>query len=125
LEMGFDSLFLSQLGRAIEMDFGVSVTYRELTDEFNTFDKLAAHLEANAPRGTTHAAGARADAAPAYATAIARADSAPPASDALGQVLARLAVLERKLDQLNPSGAPARDVALPMSEAQHEIWLAC
>lgn len=125
LEMGFDSLFLSQLGRALEIDFDVPVTYRQLTDELNTFDKLSAHVEAHAARGTAGTSEAGHGSAPKQTAAITPAASAPVTSDALDQVLARLAMLERRLDRLNESVTPKRDIILPMSEAQREIWLAC
>jgi amino acid adenylation domain-containing protein len=130
LEMGFDSLFLSQFARSIEIDFGISVTYRELTDELNTFDKLSAHVEANAVRGVAPAAAATAPPTSAHAAAGVAAAALPPAAPpaaGLAEVLARLVELERKIDRLGDSRSrpPATERSLPMTEAQREIWLAC
>jgi amino acid adenylation domain-containing protein len=129
LEQGFDSLFLSQFARSIEIDFGITVTFRQLTDELNTFDKLSAHVEGNAVRGIDVAVAAAprsAPAAAAAATAVAAgATSGVLASAALEQILSRLAMLERKIDRLSAARAPVADRSLPMTEAQREIWLAC
>jgi len=48
LELGFDSLLLTQVGKEIRDTFGVTVTLRELIDGFQSLNDLIAHLEANA-----------------------------------------------------------------------------
>ncbi|MEM6386095.1 MAG: amino acid adenylation domain-containing protein [Pseudomonadota bacterium] len=47
LELGFDSLLLTQATREISDRFGVTVTLRELIDGLPNIDTLAAHIEAN------------------------------------------------------------------------------
>jgi len=47
LELGFDSLLLTQATREISDRFGVAVTLRELIDGFSTLDELSKHIEAN------------------------------------------------------------------------------
>jgi len=49
LDLGFDSLFLSQLIISIQKRFRVRVTLTELFDDFSTLGALAAHLDAKAP----------------------------------------------------------------------------
>lgn len=44
-EMGFESLFLTQLSLAIEQKTGVRVAFRDLLEEFSSLDALAAHIE--------------------------------------------------------------------------------
>jgi len=44
-ELGFDSLFLTQVSLAIEKQLGVCVAFRELLEEFPTVDALAAHID--------------------------------------------------------------------------------
>src|SRR5207237_3671695 len=44
VELGFDSLFLTQAAQAVQNQFGVGVTFRQLLEEFPTLEKLAAHL---------------------------------------------------------------------------------
>ena len=48
LELGFDSLLLTQVGKEIRDTFGVTVSLRQLIDEFETINDLIAHLEAKA-----------------------------------------------------------------------------
>ena len=50
LELGLDSLFLTQLTQAIRGAYGVKLTFRQIMGEYSTFDALAAHLEAVAPK---------------------------------------------------------------------------
>ena len=50
LELGLDSLFLTQLTQAIRAAYGVKLTFRQIMGEYSTFDALAAHLEAVAPK---------------------------------------------------------------------------
>ncbi|MGL4308871.1 MAG: amino acid adenylation domain-containing protein [Paracoccaceae bacterium] len=47
LELGFDSLLLTQATRELSDRFGVTVTLRQLIDGLPTIDALAAHVEAN------------------------------------------------------------------------------
>jgi glutamate-1-semialdehyde aminotransferase/acyl carrier protein len=49
LSLGFDSLFLTQLAGAIQREFGVATTFRQLIETTPTFDSLAAHLETALP----------------------------------------------------------------------------
>jgi len=46
LELGFDSLFLTQASQAVQKRFGAAVSFRQLLEEFSTLEKLAAHLDA-------------------------------------------------------------------------------
>ncbi len=44
-ELGFDSLFLTQASLAVSRKFGVEVTFRQLREQLETLEKLAAHLD--------------------------------------------------------------------------------
>ena len=44
LDMGFDSLFLTQAGQLIKRRFGVAITFRQLMGELDSIDRIAAHL---------------------------------------------------------------------------------
>ncbi len=50
LELGLDSLFLTQLTQAIRAQYGVKLTFRQIMGEYATFDALAAHLGTVAPK---------------------------------------------------------------------------
>ncbi len=49
LELGFDSLFLTQVAGAFRKEFGIKVTFRQLLEDFSTLDTLAGHLDAQLP----------------------------------------------------------------------------
>ncbi len=49
VELGFESLFLTQLSLAITKRFGVQVAFRQLLGDINTLALLAAHLDIAAP----------------------------------------------------------------------------
>ncbi|MEM6278438.1 MAG: amino acid adenylation domain-containing protein [Verrucomicrobiota bacterium] len=48
LELGLDSLLLTQASRELQEAFGLKITLRELIDQFSTIEALAEHLQANA-----------------------------------------------------------------------------
>ena len=49
LDMGFDSLFLTQLAGAFQGEYGVRITFRQLFDEMPTLRALAEHIDAALP----------------------------------------------------------------------------
>ena len=46
LELGFDSLFLTQATSALSKKFGIKLTFRQMMEEFSSIATLAAHLDA-------------------------------------------------------------------------------
>lgn len=44
LEMGMDSLFLSQLALAVKKDLKVNITFRQLMEDYSTINLLSSHL---------------------------------------------------------------------------------
>lgn len=49
VELGFDSLFLTQATQAIQRKFGVKVTFRQMVDQCSTIALLAAFLDSKLP----------------------------------------------------------------------------
>ena len=49
LELGFDSLFLTQISQALHAEFGIKITFRQLLDQLATLEALAAYLDAKLP----------------------------------------------------------------------------
>ena len=49
LELGFDSLFLTQVAGTFRKEFGVKITFRQLLEDLATMDALSAHLDAVLP----------------------------------------------------------------------------
>jgi len=73
LELGFDSLFLTQVALALGRKFeGVKITFRQLVNDLPTLDALAEFMDANLPKDAAVAAPAAAaqPAAPAQAQAV-------------------------------------------------------
>lgn len=102
LELGFDSLFLTQVAGAFRKEFNVKVTFRQLLEDFPTMAALAAHLDAQLPAEK---------AAPV---------AAAPAESTLERVIAeQLRVMEQQLAMLR--GGPASLPAPPdRSYTTHE-----
>ncbi len=49
VDLGLDSLFLTQAALQVHKRFGVKVTFRQLMESFTTLDSLAAHLDEQLP----------------------------------------------------------------------------
>src|ERR1043165_4916790 len=49
LEIGLDSLFLTQFAIALGKRFKIKVTFRQLLEHYPTMDSLAAHIETTLP----------------------------------------------------------------------------
>ena len=50
LELGLDSLFLTQLTQSIRGKYNVKLTFRQIMGDYSTFDTLAEHIAAVAPK---------------------------------------------------------------------------
>jgi amino acid adenylation domain-containing protein len=79
LEMGYDSLFLTQVAQKIQSQMKVKITFRQLLGEFSTIPALAAFLAEKLPQPAATAAARAPAAAPVFAAAAA---PAPPLSSA-------------------------------------------
>src|SRR5262249_50588824 len=98
LELGFDSLFLTQASQAVQKRFGINVTFRQLLEELPTLQKLATHLEERVSEATRSE---RSSAAPRE-TAAQELAPTPPHSVA----------------------DSSSTKSLPLTDAQREVWFA-
>ncbi len=127
LEMGFDSLFLTQVTQALQARFGLKITFRQLLDRESTLEALSAFVESKLHADAFPAAAVLPPAAAALppsrtaesngtevgssaASAIAIASPAPAGSSALEaivreQLQAMSQLMARQLDMLRGSGA--------------------
>ncbi|MFT4114294.1 amino acid adenylation domain-containing protein [Silvibacterium sp.] len=48
-ELGFDSLFLTQLTQSIQQKYKVKLTFRQIMEDYSTIDALVAHLDEKTP----------------------------------------------------------------------------
>jgi amino acid adenylation domain-containing protein len=67
IEMGLDSLLLTQISIALKKNFNAAITFRQLNEEYNNLDQLAAYLDTQLPADeeTANQSGATASHAPA------------------------------------------------------------
>jgi amino acid adenylation domain-containing protein len=87
LEMGYDSLFLTQVAQKIQSQMKVKVTFRQLLGEFATIPALAKFLAEKLPAPAAPAAAPAAAAAPAVtaaAPAMAASSTSPAMASAPG-----------------------------------------
>jgi len=138
IEIGFDSLLLTQIATNLKKEFNVPITFRKLFEEYNTIHSLAAYLDANLPAGTYQPQAApvtnhyqapvyNAQAVPAPAAVA----SANPALDLIAQQIQMLAsqlAVMQSAGATQPAPAPAPTpvpaapvAAQPASKIQYEL----
>ena len=93
LELGFDSLFLTQVAGAFRKEFGVKITFRQLLEDLVTINALAAYLDAQLPPEVVKPA------APAPAPAAATTVAAAPVAAALPMTAGGDTTLERVINE--------------------------
>jgi glutamate-1-semialdehyde aminotransferase/acyl carrier protein len=124
LEIGLDSLLLTQASTSIEKAFGVHVTFRQLLEELSSLDALAAHLApsmavpvASAPAPV--AASASVPVIPTSAIAAQAELTSVPLGGVEALVRKQLEIMEKQLEILrNPAAAnviQAASVAAPIA----------
>ena len=128
LDMGFDSLFLTQVTQGIQQKFALKITFRQLLDQLSTLETLAAFIDQRlAPEAFPYETSAPAalEAAPAQSTETATRSWGADASAAERIVAEQLRVMTQLMtQQLEALGkvkaSPAPTVALtpaPVSKA--------
>ena len=70
IEMGLDSLLMTQLALNLSKKFAVKLTFRELLDEYPTLSALSGHLDSRLPPGAFAPTAAQSPAPPAASLAI-------------------------------------------------------
>ncbi len=88
LELGFDSLFLTQLSQAIQRRFGVKVTFRQLLDRISSVTEVAAYLDQEMSPSATPVEGA-----------IPVGDVPPGAATASSQTVTNHSAIERIINE--------------------------
>ncbi len=117
LEMGFDSLFLTQVAQKIQSQLKVKITFRQLLGDLATIPALAAHLDAKLPPAPMSAPVAAAPPAVAVSAAAATPVRSPTSLAATGtpapagmdgimrdQLEAMSTLINRQLDLLRTMG---------------------
>ncbi len=104
IEIGFDSLLLTQIATNLKKEFNVPITFRKLFEEYNTIQSLAAYLDANLPAEAFNPQVAPAQSQPVYNSPTPAIQSqANPALDLIQQQIQMLAT---QLASLQNGSAP-------------------
>lgn len=116
IEIGFDSLLLTQIATNLKKEFNVPITFRKLFEEYNTIDLLAAHLDANLPAGAFQPQSAPVtNHQPVYNNMAATPApvAANPALDMIQQQIQMLASQLAMMQNGNAPQTPAAPIAAP------------
>jgi len=100
LEIGFDSLFLTQVTQSLQSKFGIKVTFRQLMDDLGTLEALSAYVDGHIAPGLYEAAPAAAPVVPAQ-PAMAAAPVAMPVAPAAGGTSSIEELMKNQLLALN------------------------
>jgi acyl transferase domain-containing protein len=120
LEIGFDSLFLTQAANALQKQFATEITLRTLLEDAPTFNLLVERILPTLPEDALPATTPVAAATPAAAFAMPTA--MPVDAGSLAGVAQQLAIISRQLEMLGvrpdattptPAPAPAPAAATP------------
>src|SRR5947208_13308761 len=95
MELGFDSLFLTQVSQALDQRFGVRIAFADLLEKYPTLQLLAEHLERVLP--------------PEKRLSLSGPDKAPAAEGTI---------------RIGQRGEVKGVLAVPLTEAQKELWYA-
>lgn len=103
LELGFDSLFLTQVTQSLQRKFGVKVTFRQIVEQFSTITSLSERLDAILP----------ADAFPAETPAVV---IAAPASASISAPVVSAPVFS------SPAGSPLEELMRAQMQAMSQLF---
>jgi amino acid adenylation domain-containing protein len=109
LDLGFDSLFLTQATQALHKEFSVKVTFRQLLNELGTPRSLAEHLAQTAPPEALPAPAPAAASAPARGVAAAAPAAGSPQLELLlaQQLEAMTRLMAQQLEAIRGGATPA------------------
>ncbi|MFT3709006.1 MAG: amino acid adenylation domain-containing protein [Archangium sp.] len=116
LELGLDSLALTQVATELQRQHGIKFQFRQLVEDFTTLDALASFLDAQLPKAAPAPAAAVAVAAPAAFTMPAPVVSGPSGNYVKDVIDSQLRLMAAQLQMLGgaaPTIAVAQPAALP------------
>ncbi len=119
LEIGFDSLLLTQIATNLKKEFQVPITFRKLFEEYNTIQLLAAYLDANLPQEAfqPQVIAAKPQQQPAHNGHVYQSPAvpapSPAANPALDLIAQQIQMLAGQLAALQNNGAPQAVPVVP------------
>ncbi|AWM32568.1 polyketide synthase [Hymenobacter nivis] len=130
LEIGFDSLLITQLALTIKKQFGLPITFRQLNESYATPNQLADYLDQALPPAAYQPAAAVPAPAPVPVPAAAAAPAPPVgapvafaplaetgADSALGLIAQQLQILAKQMALLQGTGATPMAALAPLPAA--------
>jgi acyl transferase domain-containing protein/glutamate-1-semialdehyde aminotransferase len=103
LELGLDSLLLTQAGTAIRKGFGVKIAFRDLLEDASTLDALASRIDAELPPEAAPAPAAGPSAPPPARPLVA---AGSESGDLVERVIAQqMELMAQQLEMLRNAGA--------------------
>jgi len=110
IEIGLDSLLLTQIALNLKKEFGLPITFRQLTEEYGSLDLLADYLDANLPK----------EKAQAQQPVAAQISAAPVAgnNNAINLITQQIQLLAQQVALLQGNNAaPVNSVATPAPQS--------
>ena len=121
MELGFDSLFLTQATQAVQRRFGVKVTFRQIVEQYSSISALADRLDSILPADAFPSQSEQ-PAQPQKTVVAASALAALPASSGTGSQLEELLKTQMQaMSQLFAQQLAAVRAAAPVSEVQRPL----
>ena len=107
IEIGFDSLLLTQVALNLKKEFGLPVSFRQLNEAYGSLDLLAAYLDENLPKDKYQETAITpvVNNTSVQMEEIATASTAPSAIEMITKQIQMLAQQVAQLQQVNPSSA--------------------
>ena len=114
LEIGFDSLFLTQVTQSLQQKFGLKITFRQLMEDLSTLDALSTYIDGHLAPGVFEPTPSAAPVAAPVASAQVMTPAANGAAAAAGsmeelmksQLLALNQLFAQQIAALNGGAAP-------------------
>ncbi|GAB4025284.1 amino acid adenylation domain-containing protein [Spirosoma gilvum] len=108
LEIGLDSLLLTQVSLTLKKEFGLPITFRQLTSQYTSPEQLANYIDQQLPPEPQQAAPAPAPiSVPTAPIAVNGHQGAPSANPALDLIAQQLQLFARQIELLQAGYAPA------------------
>lgn len=103
IEIGLDSLLLTQVAITFKKEFSLPVSFRQLNEEYSTIDALAVYIDKNTPQEPAPAVTLD---SPAYSQPVNSSATFAPADTALGLIAQQLQLLTKQVELMSGSASP-------------------
>ncbi|MET1056675.1 MAG: amino acid adenylation domain-containing protein [Pedobacter sp.] len=98
IEIGLDSLLLTQVALIFKKEFALPITFRQLNEEYSTIETLASFVDQSLPAEKAPVAPAAAVAAPMRSSTAQPSGAFTPSDSALGLIAQQLQLLSKQVE---------------------------